>query len=180
MNHKSITILGVDPGSARIGYGLIEKTGAQLTLRTTGVIEIKEKESGAQLLLLARAYTKLLKKYKPDVIGIEKLFFTNNIKTGIKVAQSRGLLIYLSLIHLQSFKIKNSKFEISLTEFTPQQIKQAVTNYGGADKKAVARMVSLLLKTPHLKELDDATDALAIALCAANYIPQNPDTKPRF
>lgn len=165
----SIKILGVDPGSSRIGYGMVKKTGSKITLLTTGIIEIKEKESGEKLLALAHAYTKLLKKNTPDAIGIEKLFFTKNIKTGIVVAQSRGLLIYLSLVYLHTLNSKPAAKNL-LLEFNPQQIKQAVTNYGGADKKAVARMVRLLLNEPKLKELDDATDALAIAICTANHI----------
>lgn len=170
-------ILGIDPGSSRIGYGLIKKTGAKLTLLTTGIMEIKEKESGAKLLALAHAYTKLLKKNAPDTIGIEKLFFTKNIKTGMVVAQSRGLLIYLSLVHLRAIHHTPATAN-HLLEFTPQKIKQAVTNYGSADKKAVARMVRLLLNAPKLKELDDATDALAVAICTANHIHQTTAASP--
>lgn len=163
-------ILGIDPGSSRIGYGLIKKIGAKLTLLKTGIIEIKEKDKNTKLLILGAEFKKLLKNTRPDYIAIERLFFTKNIKTGIAVAEARGLLVYLSCHYLQLFKNKNSKLEISLQEYTPQQIKQAVTNYGGADKKAVARMVALLLNTPQVNMFDDATDAIAIAICAANHI----------
>lgn len=169
-------ILGIDPGSSRIGFGLIEKNRGALTFKKTGVIEIKEKGQNAKLFILGAQFKKLLTKTKPDIIAIEKLFFTKNIKTGIAVAEARGLLMYLSMQYIKTLNPKhetlNPKHETLnlILEFTPQQIKQAVTNYGGADKKAVARMVGLLLNEPKLKELDDATDALSIAICAANHI----------
>ena len=159
-------ILGIDPGSARIGFGLIEKNGSNLSLKKAGVIEIKEKEQHAKLLVLGAEFKKLLRDAKPDIIAVEKLFFTKNIKTGIEVAQARGLIMYLSLVYFQT-PSPHPSFLTPLLEFTPQQIKQAVTNYGGAEKKAVARMVSLLLNVPPLNIMDDATDALAIAITAS-------------
>ncbi len=159
-------ILGIDPGSSRIGFGLIEKNKGILIFKKTGVIEIIAKDAEMKLVELARKFKKILTQCKPDIIGIEKIFFTKNIKTGIGVAEARGVLMYLSMHYLQT---KNYKLIVnnSLLEFTPQQIKQATTNYGGADKKAVARMVARLLRIPPLAILDDATDALAIAIAAA-------------
>ncbi len=158
-------ILGVDPGSSRIGFGLIEKTGQKLSLIEMGVIEIKEKDGGLKLVALAKEFGHLLARTAPDAIGMEKIFFSKNVKTAIEVAQARGVLISLSLS-----KVGRE----NLLEFTPQEVKRAVTNWGGADKKAVARMVALLLCVPPMKILDDATDAIAVAITAANVMRKNP------
>ena len=155
MNPSSVRILGIDPGSSRIGFGLIEKKGQTLSLIKTGVLEIPKTEAAEKLALLATAFKKLLKESKPNAIGIERLFFAKNIKTGIEVAQARGLLLHLSSACAPVY------------EFTPQEVKVATTNYGGADKKAVARMVAMILGVPSLRVLDDATDALAVAIATA-------------
>ncbi|MEK9183960.1 MAG: crossover junction endodeoxyribonuclease RuvC [Patescibacteria group bacterium] len=150
-------ILGIDPGSSRIGYGLIEKTGQKLKLIRADTLEIKEKDPNQKLLYLAADFKKLLEECKPDLLGIEKIFFYKNVKTAIEVAQARGVLVLLTL-----------QRGIPLVEFTPQKVKKATTNYGSADKQAVAKMVSLLLNEPQTKRLDDTTDAIAIAITAAN------------
>lgn len=174
MNLKSsLKILGIDPGSTRIGFGLIEKNKGGLIFKKTGVIEIIAKDTGTKLIELAHKFKKILIEFKPDVIGIEKIFFTKNIKTGIAVAEARGVLMYTSSAYLKKLNSIShtlspaSRILYPLFEFTPQQIKQITTNYGGADKKAVARMVARLLNIPPLTILDDATDALAIAIAAA-------------
>lgn len=153
-------ILGVDPGSSRTGYGLIEKQGSNLKLIRAGVLEIKETDPGQRLFYLGKDFERLLKKLKPDVVAIEKIFFTKNVKTAIGVAQARGLLIYLT-----------AKRQIPITEYTPNQAKQAVTNYGSADKKAVAKMVAIILGQPKLNMIDDATDAIALAITASQSYP---------
>lgn len=150
-------VLGIDPGSTRIGYGLIEKNKGVLVFKKTGVIEIAAQDAGIKLIKLASELKKILAESKPDVIGIEKIFFTKNIKTGIAVAEARGVIMLTA-----------AASGAHIMEFTPQEVKQAVTNYGGAGKKAVARMVSLLLGIPPLNILDDATDALAIAITATH------------
>jgi len=152
---KAIRILGIDPGSSRIGFGLIEKNNTKLTLITTGVLEIPKAEASKKLGMLATEFKKLLTESNPDAIGIEKIFFSKNVKTGIEVAQARGLLLHLA------------STQAPVYEFTPQQVKVATTNYGGADKKSVARMVRMILSTTPLRILDDATDALAIAITTA-------------
>src|SRR3989344_7720724 len=166
MNPSSIRILGIDPGSTPIGFGLIGKSGSRLSLIKTGVIEIPKAEESEKLNALAREFKKILAESAPHAIGIEKLFFSKNVKTGIEVAQARGLLLYLSN---EYFRLLNSAsyFINPLYEFTPQQIKVATRNYGGADKKAVARMVTMILAVPPFQILDDATDALAIAIATA-------------
>lgn len=150
-------ILGIDPGSSRIGFGLIEKQGSKLRFLKAGTLEIKESDPNQKLFYLAKSFKKLLARSKPQLLGVEKIYFSKNIKTAIEVAQARGVIILLTLEN-----------QIPLVELSPQQAKQAVTNYGAADKKAVAKMVSLILNRPLFKELDDATDALAIAIAAAN------------
>ena len=152
---SAVRILGIDPGSTRIGFGLIEKKGSVLSLIKTGVIEIPNGEAAEKLNALAHEFKILLAESAPQAIGIEKLFFSKNVKTGIEVAQARGLLLHLA------------SGAAPVYEFTPQQVKVATTNYGGADKKAVARMVAMILKVPPLRILDDATDALAVAIATA-------------
>lgn len=152
-----MTVLGIDPGSARIGFGVIEKNNGALMLKKTGVIEISANDAGVGLMALARELKGIIAVHKPDLIAVEKLFFTNNVKTGMAVAEARGVIMLAA-----------ARSGARIMELTPQQAKQAVTNYGGAEKKAVARMVSLLLSVPPLAILDDATDALAIAIAAAH------------
>ena len=160
MAGHSIKILGIDPGSSRTGWGLIEKQGGNLKLLDAGIIEIKTKNPNEKLFYLTRDFQKLLQKTKPKVVAVEKLFFTKNIKTGIEVAQARGVIIAAIL-----------NFGADLLEYSPQQIKQAVTNYGGADKRAVAKMTALILGQPQLKVLDDTTDAIAAAITGAQSYP---------
>lgn len=150
-------ILGIDPGSSRMGYGLIEKNGQKLKLIKAGTLEIKEKDPNQKLFYLATDFKKILEESKPDLLAIEKIFFYKNVKTAIEVAQARGVIIFLAL-----------QQQIPLVEFTPQKVKKATANYGAADKQAVARMVSLLLNEPPTKRLDDTSDAIAIAITAAN------------
>ena len=159
-------ILGIDPGSARIGFGLIERKRGDRSLVEVGVIEIPKGSASERLLALGREFGTMLERTKPDTIGIERIFFAKNAKTAIGVAEARGLIAHCSLEYLRKNGSKTGSAEIF--ECTPQEAKVAVTNWGGADKKAVARMVSLILKAGTLAVLDDATDALAIAICAAN------------
>ncbi len=155
-------VLGIDPGSSRCGYGLIEKDGSKLTLVNHGLIEIKEKDINHKLTLLGHDYKKIIKEFKPDLVAIEKIFFSKNVKTAIEVAQARGVIMYLSL-----------KEGADIVEYNPQEIKLSVTGYGLSDKKAVAKMVSSILKIPPLKVIDDVTDAIAISITAANLTRNN-------
>lgn len=159
-------ILGIDPGSTRIGYGIID-AGRELSLINYGVLEINRKKlsgSGhgsrnelAQLLQEASAgLRELISTYQPEKIGIEKLFFTKNVSTGIEVAQARGAIIN-----------EMSHYQIPIEEFTPSEIKMAVTGYGNADKKSVAKIVAKILHIDSVKGYDDASDALAAAIAAS-------------
>ncbi len=148
-------ILGIDPGSARIGFGIISGT-KKLDLLDYGILKIKEKEAGKRLLEVSQELSKILKKYNPDIAGIEKIYFSKNVKTGIEVAQTRGAII-----------LEIAKNGIPIKEFSPSEIKLAVTNYGLADKKAVAKMVAKILNIEKLTGFDDASDALAVAITAS-------------
>lgn len=151
-------ILGIDPGSTLIGYGVIS-ANAKLEFIDCGVIKINRQKTDKFILEAVKKLSRLLKKHKPAVIGIEKLYFMKNIKTGIEVAQTRGALIS-----------EIAKQNISMIELSPSEVKLATTNYGLADKKAVAKMVTLLLGLDQnrlKKDYDDATDALAVAIATA-------------
>ncbi len=151
-------ILGLDPGSVRVGYGLIKKEGGELKLIKAGLLKILSKDSGQRLLELEKSFSGLLFEQKPDLIVLEKIFFMKNLKTAVEVAQSRGVLTLIV-----------AKHKIPLLEFSPTEIKTAATGYGRADKKAVAKMVEKILGIDKIKAVDDVSDALAAAITGANY-----------
>jgi crossover junction endodeoxyribonuclease RuvC len=150
-------ILGIDPGSARIGFGLIEAEGSKLELIKSGLLKIESSDKEDRLLELANSFEKLVEEEKPDLVSIEKLFFVKNIKTGMDVAQSRGIIILIC---------KQKK--VAIVEYAPSEIKMNITGSGNADKKAVAKMVKMILKTDKITGPDDVYDAIAIAITAAN------------
>ena len=145
-------ILGIDPGTTRIGYGLIEKKNG-LRLITYGVIEPKGVSQVERLLTLSRELRKIIKKHKPTVAGIEKLYFSKNQKTALSVAEARGVITLVV-----------AEEGIPVLEFGPNEIKSAVTGYGGSDKEAVRKIVALSLGVRTIEGMDDASDALAIAI----------------
>ena len=149
-------ILGIDPGSARIGYGLISD-GRRLTAADFGVIDLKISDPHERLRGLSKAVRALLKKTAPDIVALEKLYFSTNQKTGIAVAESRGAIRLLIL-----------EADIPLFEYGPGEVKLAITNNGAADKTAVAKMVKKILGLTEIKGPDDVTDALAIAITGAH------------
>ena len=160
-------ILGIDPGYATIGFGLIEAERAQVHMVTYGAIT-----TPAGLPLSRRLHqigtdmAELIRQTKPDVIAIEELFFNTNITTGIAVAHARGVLLYAA-----------EDAGVPLYEYTPGQVKLAVTGYGKAEKHQVMDMTKRLLKLKAVPRPDDAADALAIALCharsATSRLPQS-------
>lgn len=145
-------ILGIDPGSSRIGYGLIE-TQPQPTPIAYGTIEAENH------LEISRQFGELLKNSRPECVGIEKLFFARNRKTALRVAEARGILL-----------LKILECGLPVIELSPMEIKQAIAGYGHADKKGVAKMVRMILNIKNLKGYDDASDALAIAIAAAGRV----------
>lgn len=150
-------ILGIDPGTTRIGFGLIESQGNSLKLLDCGLLKIEAKDKHERLLDLAKSFEELLKKEKPDLVVFEKLFFMKNIKTGLDVAQARGVLLYMTL---------KNKFEY--LEFAPSEVKSFICGIGNADKKMVCKMVCRVLNIDEIVGPDDISDAVAIAICGAN------------
>ena len=148
-------ILGLDPGTSRIGYGLID-AGRSLTLIDYGVLEITSGSEPEKIFRLGEQLGKLLEAFKPAAAGVEKLYFAKNQKTALAVAQARGVIIYALMGK-----------KIPLFEFRPGDIKKTVTNYGLSDKQAVAKMVKKILRLEAIAGHDDASDALAIAITTA-------------
>ncbi len=155
-----VVILGIDPGYGTIGYGVIEKLNGKIRVIDYGVITTpKDKPISERLVMIYDAMNLITDKFKPDEIALEELFFNTNITTGIKVAQARGVLV-LSAI----------KSCGKLYEYTPLQVKMALTGEGRAEKRQVQFMVKTLLKLSTVPRPDDAADALAVAICHANTL----------
>ena len=154
-------ILGIDPGTATTGFGLVSKEGPKLTKLDCGVISTsKSLEMPKRLSILHDDLQEIFKAHKPDVIAVEKLFFTNNITTAMTVSQARGVVLLVA-----------EQNGIAIAEYTPLQVKMAVSGYGKATKKQVQEMVKKILKLEVIPKPDDAADALAIAIChSANNI----------
>ena len=150
-------ILGIDPGTTIIGYGLVETSGNNLRPLDFGVFKTVATETNNRISTIYDFFEKLLKKHKPDMAAIEKLFFFKNAKTITRVSETRGVLL-LAL----------EKNGVETREFTPLQVKQSVSNYGRADKLQVQKNISLILGLKEIPQPDDAADALAIAICCAN------------
>lgn len=152
-------ILGIDPGLATIGYGVIEKRndGSVVPIDYGVVLTPKEETFPVRLAMVEDGIKKILDKFKPEEIAVEELFFSKNITTGIPVSHARGVILLTCI-----------KYCAKLYEYTPMQIKQAITGYGKADKIQMMRMVTSLLRLKSIPRPDDAADALAVALCHAH------------
>lgn len=151
-------ILGIDPGIADTGYGVIESEGSHLNCLTYGSIKTSSKlDLITRLDILHKELDKIIKKYKPDLAAIEQLFFNKNVRTALIVGQARG-------VALLTLKQNN----LQIVDYTPSQVKSAVSSYGKASKLQVQKMVKLILKLKELPQPDDAADALAIAICGLN------------
>ncbi len=150
-------IIGIDPGTNRIGYGVIEKDGSKLIPLDYGVFEIKEKYGPDQLMLIASLLEEKIRQWQPARAGIETVFFSKNKKTGIAVAEARGAIV-----------LTVRRAGLAVTEIQPNIVKQAVTGYASADKKAVQKMTLKILKITDFNSIDDAADALAIAIATSS------------
>lgn len=151
-------VLGIDPGFAITGYSIIDYIGNKFQLISSGAVLTKAGVSFPQRL--TKIYDDLnliIDKYTPDAIAVEELFFNQNTKTAINVAQARGIIL-----------IVGCKKNIPTFEYTPLQVKQAVTGYGRADKIQVQKMVQSILKVDKIPKLDDITDSMAIGICHAH------------
>jgi crossover junction endodeoxyribonuclease RuvC len=154
LGKKIKRILGIDPGFALTGWGVID-AGSKLAVVDCGCIKTQKTSSFPErLIYLADALEKIIAKYKPEAAAIEKLFFCNNVKTGIQVGEARGVAILAAARH-----------HLPIVEFTPLEVKQAVSGYGRASKTQVERMVKTILNLRVTPRPDDVTDALAIAIC---------------
>jgi len=150
-------ILGIDPGTATTGFGVILEEKKQVKYIDCGYIMTKPKDvMPDRLLIISKAVEELIKKYKPQLAAVENLFFAKNTTTAITVAQARGVI--LSML---------AKYKVSIQEYTPLQVKQTITGYGRADKNQIQKMVKNILNLDKIPKPDDSADALALAICAA-------------
>lgn len=151
-------ILGIDPGYAITGYSIIDYQGNKFKLVDSGAVLTNAGESfPIRLTKIYNDIENLIETFKPDAISVEELFFNNNQKTAINVAQARGIVL-----------VVGCQKNIPTYEYTPLQIKQAVTGYGRADKVQVQKMVKTILNVEKLPKLDDTTDSMAAAICHAH------------
>lgn len=151
-------ILGIDPGLATIGWGIIETNGFKHNSVAFGHIQTPTKLSvEKRFAMIFDDLDKIIKKYSPECVAIEELFFNTNITTGIRVAEARGVILLCAELN-----------KLPISEYTPLQVKQSVVGYGRADKKQVITMVTMLLSLPAPPRPDDTADALAIAICHAH------------
>ncbi len=158
-------ILGIDPGTATTGFGVIEKSGSGIKYIRCGVIlTSKDLPMPQRLHSIYEQLTALVDEYRPDAIATEQLFFSNNVTTALQVGRTVGIVLLTAAQH-----------NIPWTEYRPAEVKMAVVGYGAAEKKQVQFMVQKLLVMDHLPKPDDAADALAIAICHAHSstLPQS-------
>ncbi len=152
-------ILGIDPGTATTGYAVIESAKGKLRAIEYGCLKTSKNNSLPERLEeIYKDLNSLIRKHKPGKVAVESVFFYNNVKTAIAVAQARGVVLLCA-----------RQNKIPITEFTPLQVKNSLTNYGKADKKQVQYMVKTLLNLKSIPKPDDAADALALAICGANH-----------
>lgn len=150
-------VLGIDPGIAITGFGIVEICGNKITFVDCGQIKTSKAIPQAQrLALIAKSIGELIEKYQPTVVGIESLFFARNVSTAMTVSEARGTI--LSTL---------AGYPLQIVEYTPLQVKQSLTGQGNADKQQVLKMIKAILHLETIPGPDDISDALAIAVCAA-------------
>ncbi len=153
-------ILGIDPGTAIVGYGVVSSEKSRLEALEYGAITTDKKLAQSERLALIKSeLDKIIKKYKPQVMAVEDIFFFKNLKTAIKVSEARGVIL-----------LAGENQGLMIVEFTPLQVKIATVGYGRAEKQQVQKMVKIILGLKEIPKPDDAADALAIAICAANSL----------
>jgi crossover junction endodeoxyribonuclease RuvC len=157
-----VIILGIDPGTAALGYGIVERNGGRLRAIDYGCFETSPDVSMPERLLAIHGLVSdLIALHQPAVVAVERLFFSKNAQTAMAVGQARGVVLLAAAEH-----------GAPVREATPNEVKSAIAGYGAADKEQVQRMVQLVLGMTELPRPDDAADALAIAVCIANRIGQ--------
>jgi crossover junction endodeoxyribonuclease RuvC len=153
-----VIVLGIDPGTAALGYGIVERTGSRLREVDHGcLVTSPDLSLPERLLAIHSLVDELLSLHQPNLLGIERLFFSRNVQTAFAVGQARGVVLLAAAQH-----------GVPVREATPNEVKSAITGYGAADKEQVQRMVQLVLGMSELPRPDDAADALAIATWVAN------------
>ena len=151
-------VLGIDPGTAATGYGIVERTGSQLRAIDYGCLEtLSTQELPQRLLEIHSGVLELIETHSPRFVGVERLFFNRNVRTAFAVGQARGVVLLAA-----------AQRGVPVLEFGPHEVKLAVTGYGRAAKGQVQRMVQLMLGMTVLPRPDDAADALAVAICLAH------------
>ena len=160
-------LIGIDPGTATTGYGVIEKHGDRVKYIACGVISTPPTdEAHVRLKTIYDQFNALLDQYQPDTVATERLFFTNNVTTGIPVGRALGVIL-----------LAIAQRGLPWTEYTPTQVKSAVVGVGRAEKKQVQFMVTRLLNLAEVPKPDDAADALAVAICHAHSVRLGPLVK---
>ena len=150
-----MVVLGVDPGTATTGYGVLEELRGKARLIDYGVIRTPANlDQSGRLLEIHNRLEELIDLYRPSVLAIEELFFSRNVKTALMVGQARGVILMTA-----------AQKGLSVHEYTPLQVKQAVVGLGNADKRQVQAMVKAILQIKELPKPDDAADALAVGIC---------------
>jgi len=153
-----VIVLGIDPGTAATGYGVLERTGTRLRAIDFGCLTTDPSVSPeGRLLAIHAGIGELIETHRPALVAVERLFFNKNVQTAFAVGQARGVVLLAAAQH-----------RIPVHEYTPNEVKVAVTGYGRAPKEQVQRMVQLVLGLPALPRPDDAADALAVAICLAH------------
>jgi crossover junction endodeoxyribonuclease RuvC len=151
-------VLGIDPGTAALGYGIVERAGGRLRAIDVGCLETSpDLTLGMRLKAIHECVSELIELHAPTLVGVERLFFTKNVQTAIAVSHARGVVLLAAAQH-----------GVEVREATPNEVKSAVAGYGSADKEQVGRMVATILGLPAVPKPDDAADALAVAICVAN------------
>lgn len=152
-------ILGIDPGTKRMGYGFVRNASGKNEFLAAGVLGGKARRDADNLSDLHAELVALIRQFQPEALSIEKLFFMQNRTTGLQVAEARGIALLCA-----------AECGLEVMEFSPNEVKMGLTGYGHADKHAVEKMVRLVLRSPELKLLDDAWDALALAVFAGRHL----------
>lgn len=154
-----MVILGLDPGTTRIGFAVIKASKNNACPISYGCWEIKEKIKGEKLVVLAKLLNQTIKKYRPKIVALEKVFFFKNAKTVMSISEAIGVILYVAF-----------KNQIKVIELSPLEIKQNIIGYGRAEKKDIQKIIQLYFSFKELPKPDDTADALAVALAGFNKL----------
>ena len=158
-------ILGIDPGSRRTGFGIIDAVGAKTSYVTSGIIRLPEDALPARLKIIFQGVEELIEEHKPQLMAVEDVFFARDPRAALRLGQARGAAIVAGVMA-----------ELPVAEYSARTVKQAVVGTGSATKEQVQHMVMRLLKLPAAPQ-EDAADALAVAICHAHSLTRHPDLK---